>query len=1161
MNSSNSSHSTKSERKPLNPLLLTSSSDNVITKTTDSEETFCSKFEETRKCSTDLFSEAPSSNLNDLIKILSNKVNTVCLDEHKENNVEFDKSEIVSTEYQRPSDLFSSPGFAQNIKSDEDDSDDEVISLSSDSDGENEESDSDEVIEVSSSSTDEYGKVEARINFMTSSVESRASSARSTLGRKSRMERFLKDVSRNLKTLNLEDDFKVKKKISDNPDFDKDDSMNEGSLSDTQSMANFTESHDLKPKIDKIIVYNDTESMSNFSGHLADTESVPEFKSKTPCLADLKNDIMLKETEYMTGFTSNTAKKLPDILSDTQSMAGFNLYDTKKSPVDTNLANKNDSTIKDESAQEGSLQDTESMTQFSFVSTRSRKKYDKPKNYLPETESMTNFSAFSHSGSISPRSIKNNQDISLTNFTISDKLSSSLRDQSLFQAPVVDADSFSINGSLHRSHYSNSSKISNSLIPEESLTISETSSDNDEKCSIHSPTEKNATNKTDKSESNEEQISITAKFNIKIQLSGIITDSVKEMHVSEKKVTDTEKTPKKINSEQKNTSLECKNVSGKALIQENNSSPDVSLQKLPKTPPIVVTQHDNKSDFDDSEFESNVKLLTKLYGNEWKTPGVKEILISQSTKKKKPKPKNVQDVQGTPIAPQHNQSIGDFSHFYSHVSDDLDSTRLTPNGIHKKPNHRQILRPQFTRMINYKVPTPKELYPQLKDDSDSSSEDIPKRTKRGRIVKKTNFVFSCSEGSESEDKYDSDDSFLVKTSGSEDESPRKLSKNKKDKIIYLDLTKQEIEEVTLESCESPGANRSEEFNERLKDLLNSCKITEKKKMEATPVKKPKRKLFTKRYSYDEEEEENKPTKPIGIKDNKCSAEEEVKLRCPLPEIFNKQLYNIKPDKKIEYFEPRSLDSLLHIYTHKHTFLKSLDGCVSKSVAHPDAIYYRDSFKTRKEELCLKLNELYNKKVFNGELQVPITWNKKLLTTAGRCMTTKKAGVRSSRIEMSDKVCTSADRLRCTLIHELCHAATWNFSEEGGHGATWKNWAKKANKAFPELPFISVCHDYDIEYKYTYKCTLCAAKSHAHSKSKKVENIRCSFCLGAVEIFLNKKDKQGNVIPTPVKSPKGFSKFVKVQYKQFKTNDLKHAEVMKLLSNAYAALDVNEKKNY
>lgn len=49
-------------------------------------------------------------------------------------------------------------------------------------------------------------------------------------------------------------------------------------------------------------------------------------------------------------------------------------------------------------------------------------------------------------------------------------------------------------------------------------------------------------------------------------------------------------------------------------------------------------------------------------------------------------------------------------------------------------------------------------------------------------------------------------------------------------------------------------------------------------------------------------------------------------------------------------------------------------------------------------------------------------------------------VRSCTVELSEKVLTSADRLRCTLIHELCHAAVWLFNgEKGGHGATWKAW--------------------------------------------------------------------------------------------------------------------------
>lgn len=125
----------------------------------------------------------------------------------------------------------------------------------------------------------------------------------------------------------------------------------------------------------------------------------------------------------------------------------------------------------------------------------------------------------------------------------------------------------------------------------------------------------------------------------------------------------------------------------------------------------------------------------------------------------------------------------------------------------------------------------------------------------------------------------------------------------------------------------------------------------------------------------------------------------------------------------------------------------------------------------------------------------------------------------------------------------------------------KNRARKATEIFPELPKISVCHQYDIEYKYTYKCTMCGASSHAHSKAKKVENIRCSYCHGSIEIFLNKKDKDGNVVPTPVRKATGFAMFVKEKYHQFKVTGCTHADVMKMLSNEFAALSVDEKKKY
>lgn len=76
-----------------------------------------------------------------------------------------------------------------------------------------------------------------------------------------------------------------------------------------------------------------------------------------------------------------------------------------------------------------------------------------------------------------------------------------------------------------------------------------------------------------------------------------------------------------------------------------------------------------------------------------------------------------------------------------------------------------------------------------------------------------------------------------------------------------------------------------------------------------------------------------------------------------------------------------------------------------------------------------------------------------------------------------QIIDTAERLRDTLIHELCHAACWIFDGiSEGHGPSWKNWANKAMKKFPELPIIKRCHSYDIQTKFTYKCIKCGYRS-------------------------------------------------------------------------------------
>jgi predicted SprT family Zn-dependent metalloprotease len=244
-----------------------------------------------------------------------------------------------------------------------------------------------------------------------------------------------------------------------------------------------------------------------------------------------------------------------------------------------------------------------------------------------------------------------------------------------------------------------------------------------------------------------------------------------------------------------------------------------------------------------------------------------------------------------------------------------------------------------------------------------------------------------------------------------------------------------------------------------------------------------------------------------------------------------------------------------------TFLKSLDATANTAICDPEALAFRTNYRAKKQQLAERLFKLYNERVFANQLTtVPFKWNKKLLTTGGRCNNSRRGGVRNSAIELSDKVLTSADRLRCTLIHEMCHAAAWIVHGENGHGRTWKSYTARANLAFPELPKINVCHSYAIEYRYTYLCVSCKARSMMHTKSKKVEDVRCSICKGSIELFENKRDKSGEVQMVPVKRKEvtGFAKFVKLKFREVKRPYMSHQQVMQVLSQQFQAMSVEEK---
>ncbi|XP_005401765.1 PREDICTED: acidic repeat-containing protein [Chinchilla lanigera] len=219
-------------------------------------------------------------------------------------------------------------------------------------------------------------------------------------------------------------------------------------------------------------------------------------------------------------------------------------------------------------------------------------------------------------------------------------------------------------------------------------------------------------------------------------------------------------------------------------------------------------------------------------------------------------------------------------------------------------------------------------------------------------------------------------------------------------------------------------------------------------------------------------------------------------------------------------------------------------------------YSGKKFKKNKDELIQKIYTLLNDTVFDQKLpeKIDIAWNKKMLRTAGLCTTTEKQHPKRERyakIEISLKVCDSADRLRDTLIHEICHAASWLIDGiRDSHGDKWKYYANKTNKIHPELPLVTRCHNYTINYKIYYECKHCKARIGRYTRSLNTERFICVACKGPL-VLLPLTRKDGTPIEPHVRP---FGKYVQENYRIVlqETAGISHGDVMKKLSKDYAA---------
>ncbi|XP_069749194.1 germ cell nuclear acidic protein [Narcine bancroftii] len=347
--------------------------------------------------------------------------------------------------------------------------------------------------------------------------------------------------------------------------------------------------------------------------------------------------------------------------------------------------------------------------------------------------------------------------------------------------------------------------------------------------------------------------------------------------------------------------------------------------------------------------------------------------------------------------------------------------------------------------------------------------------------------------------------------------------------LYYSVHSRRLTQISNSSDAS--SDEFESLIERIKcktSAATSSKLNEKRMAVTEPVKQKTRS----RIRGIKHKPEDKSVVPVFVQTTN------PKKSVPSDSSSVSHIPDFKPSS---LSKPQSQCGVRRLCTTPGCFLQDLLLSSSK---------YVKKFKENREELTQELYDLYNKTVFQQKLpkKLEITWNKKMRKTAGYCVTGQKrddALQRYARIELSEKVCDSAERLRDTLIHELCHAATWLINNvRDGHGPIWKFYAQKSILIHPELPIVKRCHTYEINYKYNYQCSRCKTMIGRHSKSLDTQRVVCAICLGPLELLNSMK------YSTPAKRQLApFAQFVKENYSSTKKENkgLKHAEVMQKLS--------------
>ena len=185
------------------------------------------------------------------------------------------------------------------------------------------------------------------------------------------------------------------------------------------------------------------------------------------------------------------------------------------------------------------------------------------------------------------------------------------------------------------------------------------------------------------------------------------------------------------------------------------------------------------------------------------------------------------------------------------------------------------------------------------------------------------------------------------------------------------------------------------------------------------------------------------------------------------------------------------------------------------------------FDAVKESVAERFLAELDEKVTDGQLAqltaatggIAIKWSTTLQSTAGRAhwkckettmMTEQPDGsmasggkqkLHTAHIELATKVLLNEADLLNTVAHEFCHLATFilDGKPKAAHGAEFKRWGARCSRAFGDRGIVvTTKHNYEIEYKYIWRCVECLTEVQRHSKSVDPTKHRCGRCKGVLQ---------------------------------------------------------------